>query len=142
MLTCAQFVDRLYDEDCRGALKAEVPLPDELQEHHDSCAACAQEWALAAQDLSTFPALLLESAPLTLEHRIRARVRGGVRPPPVLDWTQGMTWAAVGAAVAFSVLPRLFPVLSSLGPLSLSLIGASLAFAASAAQETLRDVLA
>ncbi len=143
MLSCREFCDRLYDEDCRHALAGRGPLPADVAVHQEECAGCRSAWAQAAEDLATLPQLLLEPAPGALLADLRVAVIEKRELPPTLDWTAGITWAAIGA-----VLPALAAVagplpswLAAMGPLCLSLVGASFAFAASAASEALREAI-
>jgi hypothetical protein len=143
VLSCLDFCDRLYDEDCRHALAGCGPLPSDISVHLPGCAGCRLVWAEASEDLATLPVLLLEPAPAALQADLGVAVIKGMELPPALDWTAGITWAAIGA-----VLPALAAVagplpswLAALGPLSLSLVGASFAFAANAAHESLREAI-
>jgi hypothetical protein len=143
VLSCRDFCDRLYDEDCRHALAGRGPLPTDVSVHHQECAGCRLVWAQAAEDLATLPRLLLEPMPAALLADLRVSVIKGMELPPTLDWTAAITWAAIGA-----VLPALAAVagplpswLAAMGPLSLSLVGASFAFAANAATGALREAI-
>lgn len=143
MLSCRDFCDRLYDEDCRHAMAGRGPLPTDVSVHQQECAGCRLVWAQAAEDLATLPHLLLEPAPAALLADLRVSVIKGMELPPTLDWTAAITWAAIGA-----VLPALAAVagplpswLAAMGPLSLSLVGASFAFAANAATGALREAI-
>ncbi len=143
MLSCSDFCARLYDEDCRHALAGRGPLPADISLHLPRCAACSLAWAQAGEDLATLPHLLLEPAPAALLADLRVAVIRGLEPSPALDWTAGITWAAIGAvlpalAAAFGSWPSWLP---AAGPLSLSLIGASFAFAANAASQAVREAL-
>jgi hypothetical protein len=186
VLTCSDFADRLYDEDCRRALahRGPVPaLPADIALHCASCAACRRLWAEAAEDLATLPALLAEPAPAALAARVRrdlgvlAAARQAGPPRLGLDWTAAFTWAALGAAAAIvaaghlpaglaHLLPAYLPfppsalslptlptlpsaggaivaphatLLASMAPLAL--LGAAVAFGASAVRQAVRDAL-
>jgi hypothetical protein len=160
MLSCQGFSDRLYDEDCRRALEHRGPVPADAALHLDSCSGCRGLWAEAEEDLATLPELLFEPAPAELEARLRRELaRGRARPANprlMLDWTAGLTWAGMGAALgimAMSHLPAgLSGLLSSgLGPVGspahlalmapAALLGASVGFAASAVHQAVRDAL-
>ena len=173
MLTCAEFSDRLYDEDCRRALSGALAPPADIALHlaagdggaagaagaaEDGCAACRLLWAEAADDLARLPALLLEPPPAHL-HAALLRPRGGPTASQAapatsrwaIDWTAGLTWAALGATLALMaashlqelagrVAPHLMPAGSSVPVAPLVLLGASLAFAASTARQSLGEV--
>lgn len=145
MLTCTAFTDRLYDEDCRQALAGRAPIPADLGPHRDGCAACRRAWEEAALDLAALPPLLLEPAPAAVVAGLRHAVAKGSAPSATLDWTAAITWAAIGAAVG-AVLPaltagHLSAWVAGPEPLILSLVGASVAFAARAAGEAVREAL-
>ena len=96
MLSCTDFCDRLYDEDCRHALAGRGPLPPDVSMHRQECAGCRLAWAEAAEDLATLPHLLMEPAPPALLADLRVAVIKGLELPPTFDWTAGITWAAIG----------------------------------------------
>jgi hypothetical protein len=160
VLSCQDFSDRLYDEDCRRALAHRGAVPADAALHLDVCSGCRGLWAEAEEDLATLPGLLFEPAPAALEAGLRRGLaRGRARPAKtrlVLDWTVGITWAGMGAALAIvtvSHLPAglaglLSSALGSAGSqahlalmASTALLGASVAFAASAVQQAVRDAL-
>jgi hypothetical protein len=136
MLTCATFQDRLYDEDARAALEGGAAVPADVASHRGSCSGCARAWEEAADDLRTFPASLAEPMPAAVERRLRTQLAAEPRTAP-LDWSQGLAWAAVGGAAMFALAGYLPPLFPWIGPTTLALFGASLAFGASAARETL-----
>jgi hypothetical protein len=138
MLSCAQFLDRILDEDSRRALEGSLPAPADVAEHGETCASCRRAWLEAALDLRQLPGLLLEPAPRSLERRIRARM--GERRPraTAFDWGQGVAWAGVGTALTLYAA-QVFPAMHILGPLAWGLTGAAVAFAASAAREALQE---
>ena len=145
MLTCTAFADRLYDEDCRQALSGRAPIPADLGPHRDGCAACRRAWEEAALDLAALPSLLLEPAPAAVVAGLRHAVATGSEPSATLDWTAAITWAAIGA-VAGAVLPaltggHLSAWVAGPEPLVLALVGASVAFAARAAGDAVREAL-
>lgn len=140
MLSCTEFIDRLYDEDCRRALETRGPVPRDVTEHLGSCAECRHAWAEAGEDLHALPPLLLEPAPPALERRVRVRLAEHFQAQPELDRVRKVTWsAAVGAAAALAAAQSLPPPLAGLGPLALALIGASMAFAGRAVYEALDE---
>jgi hypothetical protein len=160
VLSCQEFSDRLYDEDCRRALAHRGPVPADAALHRDSCADCRSLWAEAAEDLATLPELLCEPAPPALEARVRRELAKGPSRPAnpwfVLDWTAGITWAAIGASLALMAVSHLPAGLagmlfsspgSTANPTHLALaaptalLGASVAFAASAVRQAVRDAL-
>jgi hypothetical protein len=142
MLSCQDFRDRLYDEDCRRAVAGDAPIPADLSLHRDACAECREEWNAAADDLLHLPVLLAESAPASLERRIRVAVaERSIRTAAPLDWSDGAVWAALGAAAASLANGPLSTWLPGLGPLGIALLGASMAFAVNASRRVLRDAL-
>lgn len=142
MLSCQDFRDRLYDEDCRRALSGDAPIPADLSLHREACAECGEEWSAAADDLAHLPLLLVESAPASVERRVRIAVADRmVRRAPAIDWSDGVMWAALGATGALIAAGPIQAWLPGLGPLSVSLLGASLAFAWSATHRAMREAL-
>ncbi|HVT59478.1 MAG TPA: hypothetical protein VHR45_13885 [Thermoanaerobaculia bacterium] len=141
MLNCTDFNDRLWDEDCRCALAGRGPVPADVAVHRDACSACHQAWTEAADDLATLPHLLLVPAPAALQARLQRGMAERLPPSPALDWTAGIVWATIGAVVALAVAGEFPAWIAGLGPLCLSLVGASLAFSASAARNALREAL-
>jgi hypothetical protein len=137
MLSCPSFRDRLYDEDARRALRGEALPPADLRAHRDACADCHREWEEAAADLATLPAVLLSPAPTAVVRKVRVGAAERLVAGPGIDWTEGVAWAAIGAALC-APATLLVP---ALGPIVLGLVGASFAFAASAARRVLREAL-
>jgi hypothetical protein len=135
MLKCASFADRLYDEDCREALLGRGPVPSEVDAHRRSCPACSASWTEAADDLAVLPLLLAAEAPVDLVRRIRLVTARALSP---IDWSSGISWAAIGASTAFWVGIHA-PTWLGLGPLALFAAGASLAFTASTLRAVLRE---
>jgi hypothetical protein len=135
MLKCVSFTERLYDEDCREALLGRGPVPSEVDAHRRSCPACGASWEEAATDLSVLPQILAAEAPLDLVRRIRVQAARSVSP---IDWSSGISWAAIGASTAFWAGIHA-PTWLGLQPLALFAAGASLAFAASTLRGVLRD---
>jgi hypothetical protein len=139
MLSCAQFRDRLYDEDARRALEG-GPVPHELAAHRDACGECTRTWAEALEDLRLFAEGLREPAPPALERRLRVGLAARYPPRAAVDFSAGIVWAAIGA-VAAHWIAAVIPALAFLGPLS-PLVGASIAFAANAVRDALREAWA
>jgi hypothetical protein len=161
VLSCEDFSDRLYDEDCRFALVRRGAVPADVALHCASCAACRGLWTEAADDLATLPELLSEPAPPELSARVRRGLAERVAAQPAspwsaLDWTAGLTWAALGAAVAVvaaghlpaglaqrlvsgSASPATAPHPALMAPFAL--LGAAIAFGASAVRQAVRDAL-
>jgi hypothetical protein len=137
MLSCDSFRDRLYDEDARAALLGRTPIPADLLAHRDACAACRQEWDEAGADLVGLPSLLAAPAPVAVVRKIRIGAAERLQPAPRLDWNEGLAWAAIGAAVCAPVAAWV-PMLS---PVVLGMVGASIAFGASATRRVLREAL-
>jgi hypothetical protein len=121
VLTCAAFLDRLYDADA----------PD-LVQHRAACADCAREWRDMEQDRLVLPRVLAEPAPAAVERHLRRRLAAFTPGSPLISWSDGLAWAAIGAALA----------VSAEGTVTLAaLLGASLAFALGAARAAVREAL-
>jgi hypothetical protein len=137
MLSCDSFRNRLYDEDVRSALLGRTAMPADLRAHREACAACRQEWDEAVADLAGLPALLTTPAPVAVVRKIRVGAAERLQPAPSLDWSEGVAWAAIGAAVCAPAAAWV-PMLS---PIVLGMAGASIAFGASATRRVLRGAL-
>ncbi len=137
MLSCTEFADRLYDEDCRRAQEGRAELPADVAAHRRVCGGCGRAWAAAAQDL-----YLVRQAvgptPAGLQRRIRIRLCETAVAVPPQSWAHRVAWCSLlGAAVMLAAAPSV-AWLADLGPFLLALCGGSLAFAASTLNEALR----
>lgn len=141
MLTCDDFCGRLYDEDCRRALTGEAPVPGDMSAHRDACSECYREWTEAVADLTNLPAALLEPAPPSLIRKVRIATADRTTMEPALDWSDGLLWAAIGAAAAVVFTGPISAWLPIVGPFTVSVTGASLAFTANAMRGALREAL-
>ncbi len=140
MLSCAEFADRLYDEDCRSALERSGPGPRDVAEHRGACDTCARAWLEAAVDLQALRDVL-PPAPAALERRLRTQLSERAQPrSPLASARRLACWSAVGAAAALAAARALPPSFAELGLPLLALVGASLAFAMAAAREALRAI--
>ncbi len=142
MLSCTRFAERLYDEDCRRAMAAGAPAPPDVAEHVAVCVECARTWEEAENDVRSLPSLLTRPAPVALERRLRRRLAEPLRPRATLVWAQRAAWwSVVGAAAALAAARTLPPDLAAIGPLTLALIGASIAFVAGTVRDALRGAV-
>ncbi len=141
MLSCATFLDRIYDEDCRRAMEAGVSAPPDIGEHAAACAGCGRAWKQASEDVRLLPGLLTWPAPEALERRLRVRLAEPRPSSEQLGWLRRTAlWSAVGAAAALAAARTLPPELAGVGHPVLALAGASMAFVAGATGEALRRV--
>ena len=146
MLSCAQFLDRLYDDDCRAALGGVTLLPEDVAAHRRECTACRGEWEAAAADLGMLPGALLEPPPAGLAVRLQNGLVPSMKktaPAKVFDPAQALAWAALGAAAAMVVasMPSLPAALADTGAVTWSVVGASMAAAASVVRDALSEAL-
>jgi predicted anti-sigma-YlaC factor YlaD len=65
-MTCAEFEDRLFDEDCRAGLLGRSALPADVAEHAAQCPACARQWAEALADAQRLSRRLVVAPPPAL----------------------------------------------------------------------------
>jgi predicted anti-sigma-YlaC factor YlaD len=79
-MTCPEFDDRLFDEDCRSALLGRADVPRDVAEHLGLCATCAQEWSRAAAEAARLSRLLVAPPPALRGRLLRAFRAGGRRP--------------------------------------------------------------
>jgi hypothetical protein len=146
MLSCPQFLERLYDEDCRAALAGAHTLPEDVATHRRQCAGCQEEWELAAADAHALPLALADVVPVALPARLHKALGPVVVPasrPSVFDGSHALAWAAVGAtaAVILAAGATMPPALASLGLITWSLLGAAVAAGASIARDALSEAL-
>lgn len=101
-MSCAAFQDRLYDEDCRAALREGTAPPGDLKHHMALCGPCREGFAAAAADIVILPGRLRATPPPHLRALLLrdAEVALSVPDRPLLEWRQAVSWAAVGGALA------------------------------------------
>ena len=101
MTSCDEIEERLYDEDCRRALKTGHPLPADVAFHLASCSACNSVRTELGDDAHELLTLLSEDAPLATKAALAAALAGACPPPaPLLDWRSAVVWGITGAALA------------------------------------------
>jgi predicted anti-sigma-YlaC factor YlaD len=112
-MTCVEFEDRLFDEDCRAALLGRAAVPADVAEHLALCSACERQWAEAvAATQRLAERLVVTPSPVLLRSLYRLfRPRGRVR---TLRIDTGMlSWAiaagVLGALLAGGAFPTAFP---------------------------------
>jgi hypothetical protein len=97
-VTCAAFLDRLYDEDARAALRGHGAVPRDIAAHILDCQACRAAYDAAAVDEGLLPRVLRQSPPPAW----RADVLRRIPRPPRSIWTPRI--AAVNEAVIWGIL--------------------------------------
>jgi hypothetical protein len=148
MLTCDEFLDRLYSEELRRAMDAEPPglLPEGLLAHPRACARCREELEWAKRDSRTMRTALAEPMPPGLVQRLQNSMPPVPAPAAranVFDGARALAWAASGAAIVAAVLSTIVlpPPAAGVGLLTWSLLGALVAAGASVARDALTEAI-
>ena len=100
-MKCAEFEERLLDEDGRAALRGRGPIPAALAAHMAGCPACAREFEAAERDLVRFADALMLTAPPLLRARLRRRA-AEILPGDAhafAHWREPVAWAAAAGAL-------------------------------------------
>jgi hypothetical protein len=132
-VTCAAFQDRLYEEDCRAALREGTAPPADLEHHMALCGPCREAFAAAAADIAILPGRLRATPPPHLRALLLrdAEVALSVPDRPLIDWRQAVSWAAVGGALAAAAAAVLLEV-TFIGQLGVFVLAASMTASARA----------
>jgi hypothetical protein len=97
-VTCAIFLDRLYDDDARAAERGGGPIPPDMARHMLDCEVCRAAYDVAAADELLLARTLSDSPPQVW----RAEVLRQIARSPRSAWTQRI--ATVNEVVAWGVL--------------------------------------
>lgn len=106
-MICAEFQDRLFDEECRAALLGRAAAPADVAEHATRCPACARQWAEALADAQRLSHLVVDPPPALRRSLYQAfRPRTGVWSLRIHKET--LSWAIAGGALGASLGGALF----------------------------------
>jgi hypothetical protein len=97
-MTCAAFLDRLYDDDVRAAQRGRGTIPPDLARHMLDCDACRTAYDFASADELLLTGTLLESPPPIW----RAQVLRQMATPPRAAWA--LRIATVNHVVTWGIL--------------------------------------
>jgi hypothetical protein len=97
-VTCAAFLDRLYDDDARAAQRGGRTIPPDIVRHMLECEACRAAFDLASADELLLARTILESPPPLW----RAEVLREIARAPRSAWTQRI--ARVNEVVTWGIL--------------------------------------
>jgi hypothetical protein len=99
-VTCAAFLDRLYDDDARAAQRGKGTIPPDLARHMLDCEACRPAYDVASADELLLTRTLLESPPQIWRAEVLRQIQSAT--PPRAAWTQRI--ATVNEVVTWGIL--------------------------------------
>ncbi len=97
-MTCAAFLDRLYDDDARAAERGRGTIPADMVRHMLDCEVCRTAFDIASADELLLNRTLLDSPPQVW----RAEVLRRIAPSPGVAWTQRI--ATMNEVVTWGIL--------------------------------------